>query len=415
MPGSQQKAVFCTCAVLLLGMLVRGIDGTLWLCITSIDYRGALATDFPRFVELVLADHAIETELEEKHTWASHIESRHTAQSGSHPLEQLRDPDVQEAFLDVLSQWTRIVTDVISQGHITSDQIIEMSSILQGRVALNAYAHANKYTLQNAAKCLANVLPTLLDVKAAKYDEQLHQFISQRQSGDEFHEVANKLHIHTAQALVDLSKKLSVPKWVHLSQPLPVGASKSINWVTVWIHACEVRQALQKFHVAGLKRLLAAPIQSYVRILRATYLDLVRNGSRGGCFCVLLIAAVAMHLKIQIHRPVAAKKLNVSHKDLLFFTIQLARRGFSPKVALTGIPERTSLVKGVALFIAHQPSQRIFSRKQVRRIRKLLPNTSILRKRCRAKGIKVQFTLGHRRVSLSRAQMFRKLQIEDIQ
>ena len=41
--------------------------------------------------------------------------------------------------------------------------------------------------------------------------------------------------------------------------------------------------------------------------------------------------------------------------------------------------------------------------KQVWRMRRLLPNTAFLRKRCRAQGIKDEFTLGDKKVSLSRA------------
>ena len=409
MPRRKYSALFCTCAVLLLAMLVRGYDGTQWFCIASIEFREALATDFSRFLALVLADHASDSLLELSHTWAAHIESRHTSQSGKHPLQALLSAQVQIDFLDIVSSWTRIVSDIISAQQMTSSQVIEMSIMLQGRIAINARSHANKYTVQNAAKCLANVLPPLLNVPAVTYDDELHDFISRRQSGNDLGDVSRLLNLVDAQAVVQIVKTLSVPYWMHLPQALELSDTQRINWSTLWVHVCEVRQALQKFHVAGLKRLVATPVQSYIHVLRATYSDLVCNASRGKCFCVLLITAVAAHLKLDIQKPVATKQLSVPCKDLRLLIIELARKGFSPKVALTGMPEYNSLVQGVALFVAHVPAQRIFSRIQVKKLKKSLPTTSILRRQCRALGIKVHVGSGVKRTSLSRAQMFRKL------
>ena len=60
-------------------------------------------------------------------------------------------------------------------------------------------------------------------------------------------------------------------------------------------------------------------------MLKDRFAELIEHASRGACFCVILIGAVAQHLGMKTERPSKKARQRVSKADLVFLTIQLAR------------------------------------------------------------------------------------------
>ena len=89
------------CACILLCLLVRGFDGTIWMALHCIELRHLLATDLASFVRHVIRNHRKESLFHARHTWAAHIENRHTAQSGLHPILALLNAHNRRLFVAV--------------------------------------------------------------------------------------------------------------------------------------------------------------------------------------------------------------------------------------------------------------------------------------------------------------------------
>ena len=79
---------------LLVLLSVRGYHGNLWAGSFIATKQNLLRNDFPTFVKLLLENHAAESK-DEHSTWAAHAEGRHTAHTGSRPVEALQQKDVQ--------------------------------------------------------------------------------------------------------------------------------------------------------------------------------------------------------------------------------------------------------------------------------------------------------------------------------
>jgi hypothetical protein len=144
-------------------------------------------------------------------------------------------------------------------------------------------------------------------------------------------------------------------------------------------------------------------------VLKARHAALIADASRGACFCVVLLGVVAAALGLNIKRNNTESAQRVSRKDLLFITLQLARRGFSPKASLHGIPEWITVFNGVASFIAHMRNQPLFGRRQAKKLRSGVPSAMKLRKQCRKFGMNPAPIVNGRQVMYSRAKMVRML------
>eukprot|EP00959_Pyramimonas_sp_CCMP1952_P026219 550438-Pyramimonas_sp.AAC.1 len=90
-------------AILVL-LAVRGYHGNLWAGSYIATKQNLLCNDFDAFIKGLLQNHGKES-AGEHHTWASHVEGRHTAHTGVKPVEALGDPGVQEAFKEVAETW----------------------------------------------------------------------------------------------------------------------------------------------------------------------------------------------------------------------------------------------------------------------------------------------------------------------
>ena len=78
---------------------------------------------------------------EDRKTWAAHIENRHAAQSGIHPLKYLGRRQNREDFMDVAMEWGDIIQKALDDASyvFTAGAVMEMAKALQGRVGLNQY------------------------------------------------------------------------------------------------------------------------------------------------------------------------------------------------------------------------------------------------------------------------------------
>ena len=97
----------------------------------------------------------------------------------------------------VATQWAQVLDKAIAEPgyRFTSADIMEMSLAVEHTIGINQYATCGKYSVQNIAKCLANLLPALFRSKPGSYDSDLHVFIKRRQSDGSFWHMADKLGI----------------------------------------------------------------------------------------------------------------------------------------------------------------------------------------------------------------------------
>jgi len=281
----------------------------------------------------------------------------------------------------------------------TSSDVIAMAKAVQGRIALNKYCKCDRYNVQNICKCLSNVLPALFRTSSVMYDENLHSFMQQRQSEGDFGDITRCLGIQGWQDIVELAEKINTPDWARIPTIVDDSYTRGVNWSTVWIHLCEVRQVLQIFPIDVLKQILETDPTEYETVLKQTFFCLIENASRGACFCVVLVRAVAVHLGISIKREHRQNIDGVNQKDARLLTVELARLGFSPKADLGGIPEWMTLFNGVLLFIGHCPKQGVLSQSAALRVKRWLLVWHDLRRLFVSQGIPCsQLVKGKRKV-----------------
>lgn len=113
---------------LLLLILVRGCGGTVWFSTFITNHRKHFANDFPAFLHVLINNNGRESKHEGAATWASHVEHRHTGQSGLRPLLALTEPRMQRGFLELPRTWSNYIKKLmLNKGaNLMSGDLISM-------------------------------------------------------------------------------------------------------------------------------------------------------------------------------------------------------------------------------------------------------------------------------------------------
>ena len=361
---------------LLLLMFVRGRDGVCFVGVTVSERMQMMTLDFDNVVRLVIELHDAQTRYESDVSWASHIEGRHTSQSGMNPVRALLRTATRAVFVEVAEYWATFLSEIRRGSELSPVVLMAMAHAVCGNIALRAAVHAGKYTVQQVCKYLSHMLPELYGCARAPYTQELHEYVLARQTRVCW--AVDLLGFADAKHFNKWYQTLRVPRWL--------GTADGIDWCTAWVHLCEVRQVLQRYTVKGVIALMKRPVAQYKEVQRQAYHELVLHARRGRCFAVAMVAAVAASVSVDIKRRKAVKRVQVSVAQLRYIMAMMAMRGFSPKVCMQGIPEWHASKVMLRMCFAHMRAQTVLSRAVAGRIRKRM-GAAELRSRATTAGL----------------------------
>ncbi|CAK0877763.1 unnamed protein product [Prorocentrum cordatum] len=362
-------------AILVL-LAVRGYHGNLWAGSYIATKQNLLCNDFDAFIKGLLRNHGKES-AGEHHTWAAHVEGRHTAHTGVKPVEALGDPNVQATFKEVAGTWAEYVGPLLPRAvqSIDEDVLTSMADAIGKKVPLclrdSGVACAGDYTKQNMLKCLNSLLPIIFNIAPVPYSQKLHEWLGDKQAAGSLCDSLHSFGLSNARDVIRAVSQLRVPASAtadfSMESIIDKASVQEVSWATLIVHQCEVRQVLEAFPMSVIDRILQSPASAYKAEVSAASRTLFADVKRTSCFAVTLVPAAAQALGLSYEKP---QRVVGSAARLLKISLALAKKGFSPKASVFGIPEWITLVEMALHILSKTKGQKAMPKRRAKRCQK---------------------------------------------
>ena len=220
-------------------------------------------------------------------------------------------------------------------------------------------------------KCLNSLLPLIFNVAPVPYSQKLHEWLVDKQAAGSLCDSLQSFGLSNARDVMRAVPQLRVPASATadfvMESIIDKGGVQDVTWATLIVHQCEVRQVLEAFPMSVIDRILQSPGSAYKAEVSAASRTLFADVKRTSCFAVTLVRAAAHALGLSYKKP---RGVVGSAPALLKNSLALAKKGFSPKASVFGIPEWITLVEMALHILSKTVGQKVLPKRKAKRIQK---------------------------------------------